>query len=84
MGRKKKLLPVDTPRADVLKALRNRMSKDVEIMERTPLAAADKKLYPVDNLKDGVEWLTWLENEKRNEERRLSKTTEGTNNETTQ
>lgn len=71
--RKKKLLPVDTPSADTLLALRNRMAKDVEIMKQYPISKKDAKLYPLDECIKGVEWLTWLENEKRNEERRLEK-----------
>ena len=71
-GRRKKLLPVDTPSADTLRALMNRVSKDVEIMVRLPLSTREKKLYPLEECIKGVEWLTWLENEKRNEEKRLN------------
>lgn len=71
-GRKKKLLPVDTPDANTLKAIRNRLAKDVEIMQKTPGSTIENRLYPLEECVKGVEWLTWLENEKRNQERRLA------------
>lgn len=72
--RKKKLLPVTTPDASTLLALKNRMEKDVEIMERMGFSTSkDRKKYPLEELRKGVEWLTWLENEKRNEELRLAR-----------
>ena len=71
--RRKKLLPVSTPDANTLKAIRNRIAKDIEIMEKMPSVTADRTLYPVDECRKGLEWLTWLENEKRNEEKRLAR-----------
>jgi len=70
--RKKKLLPVDTPNSSVLKSLRNRMLKDIEILEKFPVSTEDDKLYPLVELVEGANWLEWLESEKRNEEKRLS------------
>ena len=70
--RKKKLLPVDTPKSSVLKALKNRMVKDIQILEKFPVSTEDDKLYPLTELLEGVKWLEWIENEKRNEEKRLS------------
>ena len=71
-GRRKKLLPITTPQSDTLRSLRNRLEKDVEIMGKFPMSKKENKLYPIDECVKGVAWLTWLENEKRNEERRLA------------
>ena len=65
--RRKKLLPVDTPSAKVLKSLAKRLSKDAEVLA----GYSDCKDWPVSDLKEGSKWLTWLANEKSNEEKRL-------------
>lgn len=71
-NRRKKLLPVETPEANVLRSVLRRLAKDIEILERMPTAAKDAK-YPLEDLQAGALWLEWLEREKRNEEKRLAR-----------
>lgn len=68
-GRKrKKLLPVDTPPAEVLRSLALRIEQDIKVLSKF----MEDKRWPIDNLKIGLEWIIFLENEKRNEEKRLN------------
>jgi len=49
------------------------MVHDLEIMERMGMMSSkEKRKYPIEELKKGVEWLEWLSNEKKNEERRIA------------
>jgi hypothetical protein len=68
-GRKrKKRLPLDTPTSEILRSLVLRIERDIEVLGRFK----EDKRWTIENLKNGLNWLIFMENEKRNEEKRLN------------